>query len=382
MSSSKRHFTAVIGKKEQGSYASSSPSSAARKAVSKLCADDKNRKVEFYMRETTQSSEKKVYGPYMGYIEKLKKPIELKGRVIRYKPVAKLLKNKKMRGGVPNKLIIQIPGSNNQDIVLTGPNFVIICDGHGAIANGPGRAIAQEVAEKCAGLIPPLDIEVNEVNEENLESLKTNFINMVFDNFEDWRVRYPKAGTTVLIVVFSPDYSSYMVVKLGDSYVLEIPQGLQQNASAYAFNSTEFEEGKYMPSMSPAKLFKNFTNKGIKALNIRTSFPQDYGADLTINRITKRFKRSGAKVGNMPTTLATLSIDPDILLPSDNIRKVFENFTKCGIFQKNPEELLIIASDGLPITDASIWSIIHSKSALEKYFSDKPKHDDFTVVII
>jgi len=99
MSSSKRHFTAVIGKKEQGIYTSSSPSSAARKAVSKLCAVDKNRKVEFYMRETTQSSEKKVYGPYMGYIEKLKKPIELKGRVIRYKPVAKLLKNKKMKGG-------------------------------------------------------------------------------------------------------------------------------------------------------------------------------------------------------------------------------------------------------------------------------------------
>jgi len=100
MSSSKRHFTAVIGNKEKGSYTSSSPSSAARKAVSKLCADDKNRKVEFYMRETTQASIKKVYGPYMGYIEKLKKPIELKGRVIRYKPVAKLLKNKKMSGGM------------------------------------------------------------------------------------------------------------------------------------------------------------------------------------------------------------------------------------------------------------------------------------------
>jgi len=62
MSSSKRHFTAVIGKKEKGTYVSSSPSSAARKAVSKLCADNKNRKVEFYMRETTHSSEKKVYG--------------------------------------------------------------------------------------------------------------------------------------------------------------------------------------------------------------------------------------------------------------------------------------------------------------------------------
>jgi hypothetical protein len=99
MSSSKRHFTAVIEKKEQGSYVSSSPSSAARKAVSKLCADDKNRKVEFYIRETTQGSDKKVYGMYIGYVEKLKKPIELKGRIIRYKPVAKLSKNKKMSGG-------------------------------------------------------------------------------------------------------------------------------------------------------------------------------------------------------------------------------------------------------------------------------------------
>jgi len=45
-------------------------------------------------------SEKKVYGPYIGYMEKLKKPIELKGRVIRYKPVAKL--NKKKVGGYKN----------------------------------------------------------------------------------------------------------------------------------------------------------------------------------------------------------------------------------------------------------------------------------------
>ena len=100
MSSSKRHFTAVIGKKEQGSYVSSSPSSAARKAVSKLCADDKKRKVKFSIRETTQKSRKKTYGPYIGYMQKLDKPVELKGRVIRYKPVAKLdKKNKILKGG-------------------------------------------------------------------------------------------------------------------------------------------------------------------------------------------------------------------------------------------------------------------------------------------
>jgi len=60
MSSSKRHFTAVIGKKEQGTYVSSTPSSAARKAVSKLCTD-KKRKVVFSIRETTRDSNKKIY---------------------------------------------------------------------------------------------------------------------------------------------------------------------------------------------------------------------------------------------------------------------------------------------------------------------------------
>ena len=89
----KRHFTAVIGNKEQGLYNSYNPSSAARKAVSKLCADDKKSKVEFYIRETTQNSNKKTYGPYLGFVKKLKEPIQLEGRVIKYAPVAKLSKN-------------------------------------------------------------------------------------------------------------------------------------------------------------------------------------------------------------------------------------------------------------------------------------------------
>jgi len=100
-SSTKRHFTVVMGNKENGLYVSSSPSSAARKAVSKLCATDKKRKVQFSIREITQGSKKKTYGPYLGAIEKLKEPIELKGRIIRYKPVAKLdKKNKILKGGL------------------------------------------------------------------------------------------------------------------------------------------------------------------------------------------------------------------------------------------------------------------------------------------
>jgi hypothetical protein len=103
-STTKRHFTVVMAGKEHGLYVSSTPSSAARKAVTKLCTANKSKKVEFYMREITQDSKKKTYGPYDGYIEKLKEPIELKGRVIKYKPVAKLsgksgAKKGGMRGG-------------------------------------------------------------------------------------------------------------------------------------------------------------------------------------------------------------------------------------------------------------------------------------------
>ena len=85
MSSSKRHFKVIIGNKEHGLYISSTPSSAARKVVTKLCADNKNKKVEFCIRETTQGSNKKIYGPYIGYMQKLDKQVELEGRVIQYK---------------------------------------------------------------------------------------------------------------------------------------------------------------------------------------------------------------------------------------------------------------------------------------------------------
>jgi len=100
---SKRHFTVVMGGKEHGLYVSSTPSSAAKKAVTKLCTANKSKKVQFEIREITQGSKKKTYGPYSGYIEKLKAPIELKGRVIKYKPVAKLSGKETKTGGAKKR---------------------------------------------------------------------------------------------------------------------------------------------------------------------------------------------------------------------------------------------------------------------------------------
>ena len=118
----KRHFTVVMGGKEHGLYVSSTPSSAAKKAVTKLCAANKSKKVEFSIREITQGSKKKTYGPYEGHIEKLKEPIELKGRVIKYKPVAKLssksgAKKGGMRGG--GDMYVRPFGDSNNSCILT-----------------------------------------------------------------------------------------------------------------------------------------------------------------------------------------------------------------------------------------------------------------------
>jgi len=135
MSSSKRHFTAVVGSKEHGLYISSSPSSAARKIVSKLCVASKSKKVEFCVREITQSSKKKTYGPYLGEMKKLAKPIELKGRIIRYAPEVHLKKkksaiktviklDKKMRGGtIKNDGIVSIDDFIFDIDIDSIPNF-------------------------------------------------------------------------------------------------------------------------------------------------------------------------------------------------------------------------------------------------------------------
>jgi hypothetical protein len=113
---SKRHFTVVMGNKEHGLYVSSTPSSAAKKAVTKLCSANKSKKVEFSIREITQGSKKKTYGPYSGYIEKLKEPIELKGRVIKYKPVAKLRgKSSAKKGGMNRNSAGPAPVNNSNN---------------------------------------------------------------------------------------------------------------------------------------------------------------------------------------------------------------------------------------------------------------------------
>jgi hypothetical protein len=109
--------------------------------------------VEFSIREITQGSKKKTYGPYSGYIEKLKEPIELKGRVIRYKPVAKLSeKSGAKKGGMFRNPAGPAPENTNNNNSPIG-EFLTFAD-ISWVAPEPGFTSLQidELYEKSAEL--------------------------------------------------------------------------------------------------------------------------------------------------------------------------------------------------------------------------------------
>lgn len=87
----KRHFTILKNNKEHGLFVGKSPSSVAKKVVSKL---SNGNKVTFQLREITQGSKKKIYGPYEGIKNKLKKPIIVGDRVYKYESTVKKIKTK------------------------------------------------------------------------------------------------------------------------------------------------------------------------------------------------------------------------------------------------------------------------------------------------
>ena len=269
--------------------------------------------------------------------------------------------------------IIQIPGPKNQDVVICGTNFVVVCDGHGE--DRPGRDIAEVVAACCAELVPPN----MEVSPESCAQLCGTFQDMVCDNFENWSKAFPNSGTTVLIVVFSPDRQTYMVIKLGDSYVLEIPEGFIGDGRLLAFDSVKLnkrdpnDEEQLGTSMCPWQLwFKHLKEPG-RGINGEKAFRRNYGAMVRMQG--HFFIRDNVR-------LRTMGIEPTLVKQGDDIRRVLESFTVSGVFQRKAGHCLVIASDGLPIHKPEIWAMLSSEEALRAYFAEKHSHDDVTVVVL
>ena len=99
----------------------SSPSSVAKKVFSKLYTKMKNTLTTFMIKETTQGSKKKIYGPYKGKRIKLKKPrmVKFKGTnkpvPIRYETkIYKVKDSKKLQKGGMSRANRLVPYSSHQ----------------------------------------------------------------------------------------------------------------------------------------------------------------------------------------------------------------------------------------------------------------------------
>ena len=205
------------------------------------------------------------------------------------------------------------------------------------------------------------------------------FIEHVCANLENWRERIPNSGTTVLIVVFSPDGQTYMVIKLGDSYVLEVPEGFCGDGRPLAFDSVILDkqdaddETEWGTSMAPWQLYMKHRQEPGRGTGGANAFWSHYGAKIYMQG--HFFIRDGFR-------LRTMGIEPTLVKPGDDIRRVLESFTVSGVFQRKPGHRLVIASDGLPIHKPEIWGMLASEAALRAYFAEKEAHDDVTVVIM
>ena len=92
--------------KDEGRYKTrGSPGDAAKKAFTQLSKKYNTNKLTFSIKETTQGSTKKEYGPYLGEKTKLKKPLEVKYKgkkkpvLIKYETKIHLVKDHKQKGG-------------------------------------------------------------------------------------------------------------------------------------------------------------------------------------------------------------------------------------------------------------------------------------------
>jgi len=205
----------------------------------------------------------------------------------------------------------------DQDVLICGTNFVIICDGHGP--NPGGRDIAEVVAACCAELIQ----SNMEVSPQSCAQLRDAFQDMVCANFEKWGKEFPNSGTTVLIVVFSPDGQTYMVVKLGDSYVLEIPEGFSGDGRPLAFDSVILDkkdpedETEWGTSMSPWQLYMKHRSEPGRGTGGANAFWSYYGANVCMQ---------GHFLIRDCVRLRTMGIEPTLVKPDDDIRRVLESY--------------------------------------------------------
>ena len=250
---------------------------------------------------------------------------------------------------------------------------VVICDGHG---NKLGREFASKIAKIGIEAIPK-DVEITR---EYADIISQNFVELIGDRYESLYEEYKGCGTTFLMVIFESDYRRYIVVKLGDSYVMNIPEDFSGNGSEYAFDMEKVDK-KWYNSMHPIRLWRQFLG-----LSDEEKERLNEGGIGWVNYCMERF---GANFGVLGlafrrdnVAISTMGVEPDLVNPDEDVRKCLSKFIVSDCLEVPDGHMVVISSDGLPIHREEMWEHLR-RGTLSEYMSEKRgETDDCTAVVI
>jgi hypothetical protein len=305
----KRHFTVVIGSKEHGLYISSKPSSAAKKAVSKLCASNKSKKIEFCLREITQGSKKKTYGPYLGEMKKLKKPIELEGRVIRYETIVYLKKVKRSTIKTAKKML----GGSGSSAPNGEGNEILTLDTANSIS-------------KLYDFINKKFLNEHNIRRNSFNSIKTNILSKI-SRYITRRQTEPKTEREreirvwdIVNIFYIYDSSNNKIISLG--IITPNYESRHPNCKTIIYNSNK----KRKEYLYINYLLSRIKGGGINALyHILSRLPSDKYSGICLHPLRNLKNEYYQKLGFIEYSTITKCVDDDLHIldkTEENIRKL------------------------------------------------------------
>lgn len=274
----------------------------------------------------------------------------------------------------------QVNKEVNQDFLIIKTDkdnpVIIICDGHG---DKKGKEFARIIGEIGLKSIPD-DLQITK---EYAEIIAMNFKNKIISIYPKLFQEYNRCGTTFLMVIFDVNYKKYIVVKLGDSYVINVPEDFNEDGSHLPYDTIRIND-RFVNSMHPFKICNDYfalkgedktqLGDGIGWVNYcKIKFGANFGA------LGNFFRRQNHKI-------ETMGIEPLLVYPNDNIEKCLDSFIKYDCLNVLDGEYVVVASDGLPIHKKEVWDCLKNERLeewLKENYSNMGKYfDDCTVVVI
>ena len=211
--------------KDEGRYKTkASPGDAAKKAFTQLSKKYKTNKLTFSIKETTQGSNKKEHGPYLGEKIKLKKPLEVKYKgknkpvIIKYQTKIHLVKDYKQKGGIPQKLQITRHGQSCSNIMTLIYALINYDQNPFALYGdtlGPSPfmrpdmwyqlgKISQDPPVHNGGLCDLMNLRIQKAEEGPIEEPNTLYCSSMCRAIQTAMMLYPNGGSNNTEIIICP----------------------------------------------------------------------------------------------------------------------------------------------------------------------------------